>query len=375
MRSWLSLLFCHAGLSAPALALALLIAPRAAHALGSCGVGGESPGSTKLSDWNGTDYIVRVPSCYTTSRPIPAMIHLHGDGGGGDIIVSGSYWGSLYQSECFLLFAPNAVKGGKGSWSPNTKPGSCGMSTEWQCREALLDKFIDEVVLGKYNVDLDRIYLAGWSGGAVFLSFYPLIKGRQEKFAGVGYNFCASDGWWDKRYGVARPECKIPAYYVALDDWLRAECKQHADRLKGLGHEVAYKEVNQPHGSITPEMVGPEWAFFKAHPLCGAARGDGCAGGPAADGGPDGSDAGHGGGADGGGGGGAGPPDAERDDRAQGGDMVGGCGCAAGGAKLPDNFTLAFLVVALLAVVLLRRSSRSARSVQVELDRAQGRRR
>src|SRR5688572_1271815 len=134
--------------------LATLAFADVAYAVGSCGMGGPL-GETLSVDHDGSLYYVTTPAGYDETTAWPLIFGLHGDE--GDPADSANWFWRDVVNDSFLFVAPKAPNA-SGSWYEETESNSAWM-------DSVLDR-----VLSDYNVDLDRIYIWGLSGGAVFSS-------------------------------------------------------------------------------------------------------------------------------------------------------------------------------------------------------------
>ena len=117
-------------------------------------------------------YKINAPADTATGKLYGLHVHLHGDGGGG------------YQD-----FPNRATRDGLIGVAV-LSPNEPGRMPQW-ARGAPVDHadFLNELIrnelLNKYNIDRDRIYFSGVSGGAYFLSGYFLPKYGAEYKSGA----------------------------------------------------------------------------------------------------------------------------------------------------------------------------------------------
>jgi len=249
---------------------------RAASSCGSMGV----TGTQESVEHEGSLYYVTTPETYSEDTAWPLIIGLHGDE--GDPADSVNWFWRDVPDGTFIFVAPKAPNE-SGSWYE-----------EQESNGAWMDGLVDSL-LSLYNVDLDRIYLWGLSGGAVFSSRY--VIDRQDIFAAVELNMGAS-GYVDYEEPQS-PACKIPArFVVSLDDFLRDQALSFQELLQENGHEVAWVDADCSGHCFDEEQAGPlarDWLLM--HTLCGNAPMAGClgaagAGGMTSGGGTGGGDAG-----------------------------------------------------------------------------------
>jgi hypothetical protein len=186
--------------------------PQRAMALGSCGKNGSAGGKI---EFKGAYYWVTLPIGYDPAKEWPVVIGMHGDEGSPE--ASGQTMWSGTAPGNFLYIAPK---------SP-TASGSWYEPMEIANTEAWFDDMLRDV-FSKYNVDLDRVYAWGLSGGAEFLSFHGLSK-LQNVLAAIEFNMGGNYWGWalsgqPKRTGT----CKIPTRF-AVNDGTMNQCNGYVD--------------------------------------------------------------------------------------------------------------------------------------------------
>ncbi|MFH0903546.1 MAG: PHB depolymerase family esterase, partial [Pseudomonadota bacterium] len=230
------------------------------------GSGGQGGPLGQRDDWPCPGCIMLAPPGYSSAKPMPLLVVLHGDEGrAGDL-----YW--LWKPYCeeagFLLFAPKCPEeeGCNGRWSRWYRGLASGPhNPEWLGRQ--IDRVEQE-----YNVDRSRMYLAGRSGGSFYLGFYAIANAG--RFAAVSY---ASGG---QPFLKTCPACKIPAYFLIgeRDEWFE-NATWLRDLYDSCGHEYVWDARPGAHHSISPQLreTAPrilEW--FLEHPLaCSSNPGSG----------------------------------------------------------------------------------------------------
>jgi hypothetical protein len=241
--------------------VAVLASPAAVRAASSCGTMGET-GDRVSVDHEGSLYYVTTPETYTDAMAWPLIIGLHGDE--GDPAMSVNYFWRDVTDGTFIFVAPKAPNT-SGSWYEEQASNS-----EW------MDSLVD-AVLSRYNVDLDRVYLWGLSGGAVFSSRYVLD--RQDVFAAVEFNMGGSGRQYQE---PQPPACKIPArFVVSMTDFLRENAFGFYDLLTENGHETVWVDADCQDHCFDQEQAGPvarDWLL--SHTLCDHTPTPGCDGVP-----------------------------------------------------------------------------------------------
>ena len=106
------------------------------------------------------EYLLYIPENYTGIEAVPVVFSLHGAGGAKESQYALSEFNLLADSENFILVTPEATAaiGNLPVWNQASAPDRAD-------DVGFINALIDEVA-SRYNVDLDRVYLAGSSNGA-----------------------------------------------------------------------------------------------------------------------------------------------------------------------------------------------------------------
>ena len=106
------------------------------------------------------EYLLYIPESYTAEEPVPLVFSLHGAGGTKESQYNLSQFNLLAESENFILVTPEAtaVAGPANVWNQQNNPDGAD-------DVGFINALIDEIA-GQYNIDMQRIYLAGSSNGA-----------------------------------------------------------------------------------------------------------------------------------------------------------------------------------------------------------------
>jgi polyhydroxybutyrate depolymerase len=104
------------------------------------------------------EFIVFIPDGYTGEVPVPLVFSLHGAGGTKESQFHLSEFGHLARAENFILITPQATGGNFTFWNQTSNPNRADDVG-----------FINYLILEmetRYNIDSERIYIAGSSNGA-----------------------------------------------------------------------------------------------------------------------------------------------------------------------------------------------------------------
>lgn len=218
--------------------LASLFVVRTAFAEGSNGQGGAVG---ERSQWPCPGCFMNTPPDYDPAQPTALMVTFHGDEGDPDYIK----WkledqvadaGMLMLS----LKCPNALGCNQydGSW------------WQWEAYVAGHDEtWVGEqvdAVEAEYNVELQRVFLVGFSGGSSYLSWYA--RDFSDRFAAVAYLAGGYAPW----NGQCQEPCPIPAYFlIGTNDFLLDGAQELRDYYQSCGHEVVF----DLHQGIDHEII------------------------------------------------------------------------------------------------------------------------
>jgi poly(3-hydroxybutyrate) depolymerase len=275
------------------LGAALLLFAARARALGSCGTGGPTGRHVNVP-FAPSEYWVWAPADETKAYPL--VVAFHGDEATPEQSQR-YFWDPVWQMDPnFIVVTPRA-------------PYAMG---SWYQEQAMHETWVDTVmqdVFAKYNVDLDRVYATGDSGGSVFLATYGLK--RQNWFAGIQWS-CGGGG---RGYTAPpRDDCKVAGRFViSPSDFLYMNAQTLNMTLVSHGHVTDFAEQTCMGHCCGPnsEYGAGAWAWMRTRTHCQGSSGPGCGKPgdlpPAGDAGPGGT--GGAGGSGGGGSGGAGGRD------------------------------------------------------------------
>lgn len=106
------------------------------------------------------EYLLYVPESYTGLEAVPVVFSLHGAGGTKESQYTLSGFNLLADDENFILVTPEATAafGNLSFWNQQSDPSRAD-------DVGFINALIDSIA-NRYNIDLNRIYLAGSSNGA-----------------------------------------------------------------------------------------------------------------------------------------------------------------------------------------------------------------
>ena len=198
-------------------------------------------------------YYLFVPSSVNQTKPVPLVVLLHGSGRNGLSLVE--RWKDLAESEGFIIVGPDSSNG--ESWRmPQDGP------------EFIYE--LIEMLIKKYPIAADRLYLFGHSAGAVFALDLAMLE--SEYFAAAAVHA----GAWrtDEDYRFIEVAARKTPIRIAVGDQdaffplvsvLRTE-----KTLKGRGFEVEIRIItNHTHSyaEVASEVNRDSWQFLKRHTL------------------------------------------------------------------------------------------------------------
>lgn len=229
---------------------------------GTCGRGGASTDSDFARvDLAESHYLIAAPD---SPGPHPLVVSLHGDGAGARSGAMTTWMAAWRPRRDFILVAPEAPTGGP-SWRLGDQEASV--------------RFLIQVlndVARRYDVDVNRVYVQGFSGGSTFLGWFGFLF--QDVFAAMALH-CG--GWSLERdnYDLPAPACRTPARFViADDDFLQPGARSIHDDLRSLGHEVEWVDPGCSGHCCGDQRryVAESLAWFLTHTKCDAADTGGC---------------------------------------------------------------------------------------------------
>jgi len=206
-------------------------------------------------DGSEAEYGLHVPESYDPAKPHPLVVELHGTGDTGPHYLATGGWKELSEAEGFLVAAPTASR----------ERGQIG--TRYGA-ELVFDTIRD--VRAHYNVDLDRVYLSGFSRGAHATWWLGVFA--TDRFAGIApragsvRQLLTVDSNKERIWEFFPNVRRLPIYILhgAQDPMVPSEAAHAAaDKLKELEGDYVLDERNPGGHTIFPDRNDEMWAFWK----------------------------------------------------------------------------------------------------------------
>ena len=126
------------------------------------------------------EYILYIPDSYNGMNPVPLMLNFHGFGGNASDFMEYADMRSIAESDTFILVYPQgSCSDGSSHWNPCPIGGDNKSTAD---DVGFIESMIDEIS-SQYNVDMKRIYAAGYSNGGMMA--YGLAHYKSERIAAV----------------------------------------------------------------------------------------------------------------------------------------------------------------------------------------------
>jgi polyhydroxybutyrate depolymerase len=129
-------------------------------------------------------YIVRAPDASTNDVPMPLLVMLHGAGGDAEKAEGITGFSSAASSDGFVVAYPNGTAAneevGELAWNAGA---CCGLARDRGVDDVSFVLAMIAELQAQYPIDASRIYLVGYSNGAMMS--YRLACEHAELFAGI----------------------------------------------------------------------------------------------------------------------------------------------------------------------------------------------
>ncbi len=140
---------------------------------------------TMVHDGINREYVLYIPSSYNGTSAVPLMLVFHGFGGTASEFMNGSMDGNsdmrpLAESDTFILVYPQgSCSDGSSHWNPCPTGGDNKSTAD---DVGFVESMISEIS-SEYNVNMERIYAAGYSNGGMMA--YGLANYKSDLIAAV----------------------------------------------------------------------------------------------------------------------------------------------------------------------------------------------
>jgi polyhydroxybutyrate depolymerase len=135
---------------------------------------------TIIHDGINREYVLYIPNSYDGTSAVPLMLNFHGFGGSASDYMNYADMRSVAESDTFILVYPQgSCSDGSSHWNP-CPVGGDNKSTADDI--GFVESMINEIS-SQYNVDMERIYAAGYSNGGMMA--YGLAHYKSDLIAAV----------------------------------------------------------------------------------------------------------------------------------------------------------------------------------------------
>ena len=126
------------------------------------------------------EYLIHIPNSYDTTKSVPIMLNFHGFGGSASDYMQKADMRSLAESDTFILIYPQgSYLNGFSHWNACPIGGDNKSDAD---DFGFVEDIIDEIS-SQYNIDMERIYAAGYSNGGMMA--YGLANYKSDLIAAV----------------------------------------------------------------------------------------------------------------------------------------------------------------------------------------------
>ena len=126
------------------------------------------------------EYILYIPNSYDGTSSVPLMLNFHGFGGSASQFMQEADMRSLAEANTFILVYPQgSCLDGASHWNPCPIGGDNKSTAD---DVGFIESMISEIS-SQYNLDMERIYAAGYSNGGMMA--YGLANYKSDLIAAV----------------------------------------------------------------------------------------------------------------------------------------------------------------------------------------------
>ena len=135
---------------------------------------------TIIHDGINREYVLYIPNSYDGTSAVPLMLNFHGFGGSASDYMNYADMRSVAESDTFILAYPQgSCLDGSSHWNACPTGGDNKSDAD---DFGFVESMINEIS-SQYNIDMERIYAAGYSNGGMMA--YGLANYKSDLIAAV----------------------------------------------------------------------------------------------------------------------------------------------------------------------------------------------
>ena len=135
---------------------------------------------TLVHDNINREYVLYIPNSYDGTSAVPLLVNFHGFGGGASEFMSYADMRSIAETDTFILAYPQgSCLDGSSHWNACPTGGDNKSDAD---DFGFVESMINEIS-SQYNIDMERIYAAGYSNGGMMA--YGLANYKSDLIAAV----------------------------------------------------------------------------------------------------------------------------------------------------------------------------------------------
>ena len=135
---------------------------------------------TIVHDGINREYILYIPNSYNGTSAVPLMLNFHGFGDNASNFIDYADMRAVAESDTFILVYPQgSCSNGSSHWNP-CPVGGDNKSTADDL--GFIEDMVNEIS-SQYNIDMERIYAAGYSNGGMMA--YGLANYKSDFIAAI----------------------------------------------------------------------------------------------------------------------------------------------------------------------------------------------
>ena len=135
---------------------------------------------TLVHDGMNREYIIYVPNSYDGTSAVPLLFNFHGFGGSGSEFINDADMRAEAETNSFILvYSQGSCLNGASHWNPCPIDGDNKSTAD---DVGFVEAMISEIS-SQYNIDMERIYAAGYSNGGMMA--YGLANYKSDLIAAV----------------------------------------------------------------------------------------------------------------------------------------------------------------------------------------------